>query len=80
MTNQLLAGVFGLALMGGVMLSSQEAEAQGGSLPPVIVDPNPGGGDSDCEQGSPIWITEWSDKYNSTTCRPGGDCCCAQFN
>ncbi|MGM0635107.1 MAG: hypothetical protein ACQESK_03505 [Bacteroidota bacterium] len=59
MTNQLLTGVFGLALMGGVLLDSQEAEAQE-KPPKEIVDPNPGGDDRECkiEQISCGWFSD----------------------
>lgn len=38
LTNSFLAGVFGLALMGGVMLNTQEAEAQTSDLITAIND------------------------------------------
>jgi len=43
LTNQFLAGVFGLALMGGVMLNTQDVEAQQGPINLELVDLNPGG-------------------------------------
>jgi len=76
LTNQFLAGVFGLALMGGVMLHTQDVEAQELALAEISVE----GGDDSCERGNPTWRTNWSDRYQRTTCRPGGDCCCENGN
>jgi hypothetical protein len=72
--KQFLAGLFGFALMCGVMLNTQTAEAQRLSLTNSLVK---GGGD-ECEHGSKTWRTEWSDEHNSTMCSHGGNCCCVQ--
>ncbi|MGM0635110.1 MAG: hypothetical protein ACQESK_03520 [Bacteroidota bacterium] len=83
MTNQLLAGVFGLALMGGILLSSQDAEAQE-KPPKEIVNPNPGEGNPDCEGSTvpntncPIWVVKVEFIFTGPkfTCTTGGSYTC----